>query len=222
MHAVDLIHAALRFDDPDYPAAPGEPTPGMCCITGAQGPSYPRGALLGPSFTTGDLLARPESDRVGVAAYVALKYKWERMSAWICDGDQFTRLDRQGVRRAVLGAAPERPWAAFATTSYKKHGALLAPVNGSARNVWLWDVERVDCSDRDRLGLIWARQNQALRDGIGRAVIESLDCPSWLVAKIGVAAWLDYRRWARPLHRSGLYRFLAYLLPSQEELRSAG
>ncbi|GBL46269.1 hypothetical protein SFMTTN_2082 [Sulfuriferula multivorans] len=221
MHAVDLIYSALDPDNPEYPVLPGDPVDGICCITGQSGPCLPRKSLLGPSFTTGDLLALPGGTQVGVAAYVALKYKWERMGAWICDGKTFRRLDRQGVRAAVLGAVPKRPWAGFATTSYKKHGALLAPVNNRDRNVWLWNVEHIDCSDREQVVELWDALNAALRAGIGRTVIESLDCPAWLLERIGLDVWLAFVRWARPHHKSGLYRFLTYLLPSQEELKSA-
>lgn len=220
MHAVELIYAALPFADPDYPALPGEPAPGVCCVTGAHGPSLPRRALIGPSWTQHDLLAAPHSDRVGVAAYVALKYKWERMSAWLCDGAEFRRLDRAGVRAAVLGPRPERPWAGFATTSYKKHGAMLAPVNaGPGRNVWLWDTERVDCSDAAQVAEYWDTLNAALRAGIARTVLETLDCPAWLLKRVGWAHWLRFSRWAQPRYKSGLYRFLCYLLPSQEEIK---
>lgn len=221
MHAVDLIYAALPITDPDYPAMPCDPSPGVCCVTGSYGPSLPRRELIGPSWTQHDLLAAPHSDRVGVAAYVALKYKWERMSSWICDGIEFRRLDRAGVRAAVLGPRPERPWVGFATTSYKKHGAMLAPVNaGREHNVWLWDTERVDCSDSDKVAEYWGTLNAALRMGIPRAVLETLICPAWLVARIGVSAWMDYQAWARPVYRSALYRFLCYLLPSQEEIKA--
>lgn len=220
MHAVELIYAALDWSDPDYPALPAGQAEGVCCVTGALGPSLPRRELIGPSWTQHDLLARPESDRVGVAAYVALKYKWERMSAWVCDGREFRRLDRVGVRDAVFGVRPERPWAGFATTSYKKHGAMLAPVNASPRqNIWLWDTTRIDLSDRARVDEYWRTLNEALRAGFGRNVLESLDCNAWLINRVGMRRWVAFNRWAAPIHKSGLYRFLCYLLPSQEEMK---
>ena len=221
MHAVDLIYASLSPAYRDYPVLPGEPVTGLCCVTGAIGPTFPRRELIGPSWTQHDLLARPESPRVGVAAYVALKYKWERMSSWVCDGKSFRRLDRQGVRAAVLGERPRRRWVGFATTSYKKHGAMLAPINGRQQNLWLWDTEVIDCSDAEAVMACWATLNEALRAGFGRSVLESLDCPAWLIQRVGIERWVTFHRWALPRYKSGLYRFMCYLLPSQEELRSA-
>lgn len=221
MHAIDLIAAALPTSDPDYPVLPDDPIPGVCCITGSAGPTLPRAALLGPSFTAGELLALPAGDRVGVAAWLALRYKWERMSSWIVSRDGFRRLDRQGVRAAVLGEPPAGPWAAYATTSYKKHGALLAPVNSPWSRVWQWEAERVDCTDPGEVADMWSRLRAAQDLGLSRAVLETLECPAWLAGRVGIKAWLEYQRWALRVYRSARYRFLCYLLPSQEELRSA-
>lgn len=97
MHPVELISAAIK-GDPENCILPTETVDGICALTGVVGPCVPRGELLGKSFTNGDLLARPESDLISVDSYVALKYKWERMSSWFCDGHNFERLDRIGVR----------------------------------------------------------------------------------------------------------------------------
>ncbi len=223
MHAVGLINAALSSADADYPDIPEQaPEPGVCCVTGVECQTWPRHTLLGPSWTQHDLLARPDSQRVGVAAYVALRYKWERMSSWLCDGERFVRLDRVGVRNAVFCAKPCRPWAGYATTTYKKHGAMLAPVNpaNGCSNRWLWDTEVIDLSDQALVMEHWQRLNAALRAGIGRSAIETLECPAWLLPRIGISVWMEFARWAKTRYRSGLYRFMSYLLPSQEELRA--
>lgn len=186
-------------------------------MTGEEGPSGPRAALLGPSFLDGGLLVAPGSDRVGVSAYVAMSYPWARWSSWICDGASFRRLDRAGVREAVLGPAPRRPWCGYCTTSYKKHGVLRATVNGPGRRVWLFETRVVDCSDRAEVDEYWRRLNAALEAGFGRRILASLDCPVHVMAKCGLRAWMQFEEWARPRYRSALYTFLCYLLPSREE-----
>lgn len=220
MHAVDLIHAALDQSDADYPDIPGDDiAPGICCVTGVEyAQTLQRSALLGPSFTAGALLARPDSDRVGLPAYISLRYKWERMSCWIVTCDGFRRLTRDGVRDAVLGNPPDGPWAGYATTSYKKHGALLAPVNTGRHAIWQWDEMRVDCTDRAAVMAIWTRMREAQDAGIPRPVLETLDASQWLIGKIGLRRWMEIKKWAEPLRDSAIYRFLAYLLPSAASL----
>lgn len=219
MHAVDLIATALQGAQ-GQPVLPCTPAPGICCITGVNGPTVPRKTLFGKSFTGGSSLKAPGSTHVGVNAYLALKYKWQRMSSWKCDGDTFHRLDRLGVRQAVLKTPfPER-WAGYVTTSYKKHGALLAPVNTGLCRIWLFETRTVDCTDMETLMDWWHVLNNALRAGIGRKVLETLDIAPWLIKRTGLRAWLEFESWARPKHHSSLYAFLCYLLPSQEEMKN--
>lgn len=213
-HAVELI---APHSDVEMPTGIER---GVCAVTGKECDTVPRGELLSKSFTSGDLLRAPNSDRVGVAAYLALRYKWERMSSWIVTESEFRRLDRVGVREAALGNPPAGVWAAYATTSYKKHGALLAPVNSGDRSTWVFETRPVDMSQRDVVREWWERLNTALRLGLGRSVLESLTCPPFLVRKVGVREWLAFDAWARPRYQSPLYAFLCYLLPSQEELRA--
>lgn len=222
MHAVDLIHAGVSPADPDYPGeiTALERAPGQCCLTGAECLTVSRAAVLGPSFVDGALLAAPGSARIGLAAAVALRYKWERMSSWIVDPSGFRRLDRQGVRAAVLGDPPSGPWSAYATTSYKKHGALRAPVNGPGRAVWLFEQRLVDCSDRRRLAAWWARLRAARVAGVPRPVLEDLAPSPKVISTYGLDRWLEFEAWARPRVRSAQYAFLCYLLPSEEELRA--
>jgi len=220
MHTLELIAAALRYSPDGRAPLPEEPAPGVCAVTGSECETIARRHLLTASFTSQALLRAPTSDRVGVAAWWALRHRWERMSSWFCDPYQFARLDRQGVRVQVLtGWINIEPWAGYATTSYKKHGALLAPVNPPGRNVWCWETEIVDASDEEAVNEIWRRLNIELRRGFGRSILESLDCPAFVARKIGAREWMDFEAWARPRYRSSLYRFLCYLLPSQEELK---
>jgi hypothetical protein len=218
-HPVNLIAQSIQ-GDPECPALPCEPTQGICAITGAAGECIPRKKLLGKSFTNGDMLARPDSEMVSADAYYALKFKWERMSSWICDGTTFTRLNRQGVRQYALSENTPPIWAAYATTSYKKHGSLNAKVNTGKSRVWLFETRQADLTDMAQVKEWWDVLNTALRAGIGRSVLESLECPPFVIGKVGLKTWLDFEAWARPRYLSALYAFLCYLLPSQEELKN--
>ena len=220
MHPVHLIAAAIDPSDPDRPELDAETRTGVCAVSGVECATVARKDLFGKSFTDGAVLAAPDSDRVGVDAYMALRYKWERMSSWICDGENFRRLNRVGVRDAVFAPSlPTQPWASYATTSYKKHGALRARINNGSRRVWLFESRLVDCSDMNLVMDWWLRLDAALRLGFGRSILETLDCPSAVMGKIGPRAWMEFEAWARQRKNSALYAFLCYLLPSQEELR---
>ena len=219
MMPVNLIAQAIQ-SHPERPELPCTPQQGVCAITGAAGACIPRKELLGKSFTNGDLLARPDSDLVSVDAFYALKFKWERMSSWICNGNTFTRLDRQGVRQYALAKETPSLWAAYATTSYKKHGSLNAKVNTGNNRIWLFETRLVDLTDMAQVNDWWSVLNTALRAGIGRSVLESLECSPFVMGKVGLKTWLDFETWARPRYLSALYAFLCYLLPSQEELKN--
>lgn len=218
MHPVDLLSAALPCDQRELPNE--QWLHDQCCVTGSWTTVVHRRHLFGKSFTDGALLMAPQSDFVGLDAYVALKYKWERMSSWICDENNFQRLDRAGVRNALFTEPPSRPWCGYATTSYKKHGALRAKINGSGQRVWLFETRLVDCSDMESVTNWWETLNNALRHGLGRSIILTLECPSFVIKKIGLGRWMSFEQWARPKMHSALYAFLVYLLPSQEELKN--
>jgi hypothetical protein len=173
------------------------------------------------------------SDRVGLAAWRVLTYtvvhtnpakqrdlRPLQQSSWICDGEAVMPLDRQAVRRHVLDGVVAAQWAGYVTTSYKKHGVLRAPVNTGRRQVWLFELLLVDCSDRPAVASMWERLRVAQDAGIPRPLIESLDIAPAYMAKIGWRLWRDFEVWARPRYRSPLYLFLTYLLPSREEMTS--
>jgi hypothetical protein len=227
MTVIDLIAAALPPETP-----PESPVEGVCCVTGATCQTISRKHVIKPSFTNLDLLRAPDSDRAGVAAWRVLghtapnpgKKRDKRplqQSHWLCDGQTVEYLDRQGVRRYVMDGVTTPQWAGYATTSYKKHGPLLATVNAGGRAVWLWETRLVDCSDRAAVTDTWARLRAAQDAGIPRPLIEHLDIAPGYMAKIGWCVWREFETWARPRMLSPLYQFMTYLLPSQEELRNA-
>lgn len=197
-------------------APPEPPTDGLCCVTGVVGPSIARKYAVKPSFTNLDLLRAPESDRVGVAAWRVLTDHTLRQSSWICDAGGFRRIDRLVARELVLTTRPDAPWCGYITTSYKKHGALRAPVNAAGSYRWLFEMDVVDAREPHDW---WEIIRDARTAGIPRPVIETLDCSVYLMSK-HFALWRDFERWARDKWQSPLYRLLTYLLPSEEELRA--
>lgn len=192
-----------------------------CAVTGFETQCIKRKEVFGKSFTNVDCLKCPNSDYVSLDAYYAIKYKWQRMSSWLCDGDQFLKLDRIGVRDMVFNFDMPRVWTAYATTSYKKHGVLNSFLNyGNKSKIWLFEMQRVDCSDTQKMIAWWDILNTALLNGISRTSMEKCDCQPHFITKIGLVKWLNFEKWAKDKYQSSLYRFLCYLLPSQAELKA--
>lgn len=228
MSAIELLAAAIPVRPP-----PDEPAEGLCCVLGTTEPTVARKHAIKPSFTNLDLLRAPDSDRVSVRAWSVMTYMTEPgegkkrggqpliQSAWIVTRDELRYLNRLDVRRLVIeGTMPAGPWAAYATTSYKKHGSLRAPVNTGGARRWLFELDVVDCSNRERVGTWWSRLHEARVAGIPRSVLETLDIGLPLLRK-HMRLWREFELWARSAYRSRLYRFLCYLLPGQEELKGA-
>jgi len=221
MFSVDLIHQAIADTDDARPL-PCETVPAVCAITGEYGPCVPFAKLFGPSFTDKGILAAPESGYVSVAAWTALSYRPERASCWWCDGVQFEQLDRPALRDAVLIGVDRhlvaRPWCGGITTSYKKHLALRAPVNVGRRGVWAFDDGAVDLRDGETVIETWHTLLAALRGGIWRQAMQTLQPPCGMLSVCGVEAWGEFEDWARPQAQSRLYRLLVVLLPGKAEL----
>lgn len=141
------------------------------------------------------------------------------MACWWTDGREFRIINRIDIRALVLDGSPSVPWAGWITTSYKKHGALIAHVNNSPRGIWAFDEHRVDCSDGHTLREWWDKMTTAQRAGIWRTMQESGECPPGLIGTIGLRAWLDFATWSRPRRQAPLFKLLCYLLPSKDEMR---
>jgi hypothetical protein len=224
MSAIALLYEALAPRTP-----PEGPTEGLCCVLGTREPCIDRGHAIKQSFTNLDLLRAPDSDQVSVRAWRVLTHSEAAaegkkrdtlplmQSSWIVSDEGFQRLDRQGVRSLVIEGIRAQKWAAYATTSYKKHGCLRAPANSNGSQRWLFELDVVDCSDRVKVAEWWERLRSARESGIPRPVIEALDCSVHLMGK-HFALWREFESWARTRWQSPLYRFLTYLLPSEEEI----
>lgn len=216
MTAVELLADALPAQTP-----PEDAVDGVCCVLGTIEATIDRAHAIKPSFTNLDVLRAPDSDRVSVRAWRVLTETQQRKSSWICDASGFKKLDRLGVRAAVIGGVSNAaPWAGYATTSYKKHGALRAPVNVGISQRWLFETVIVDCSNQDMVAEWWTILRDTRIAGIPRPVIESLDINVSLFTK-HAERWQAFERWARPRASSPLYLFLTYLLPSEEEIKAA-
>lgn len=220
MHSVNLIAKTIPVEE--WAEFNGDLKEGVCCLTGQLSEkTLPRKELLTSSFTDSALLIRPDSKMVSLDAFLSLKWKWERMSSWWCDGNVFQKLTRQDVRRKVLSEDKGKgPWIGYATTSYKKHGSLRTQINYGNKNVWLFESILVDCSNKDLVNFMWSELNVYLRLGVPRPVLETLEESSFLIKKIGLKKWVQLKEWGLPVYKSPLYQFICYLLPSQEELKN--
>lgn len=229
MHTTDLLSTACP-DDWKEPL-PEKAVDGTCCLTGQQGPTIGRKKIFGSSFTESGIFKIPESDRVGVnvwysfkAGYFAeagkkRKKKPEAMACWWTDGVQWIETNKVKIREFVFNGSGDLPWAAWVTTSYKKHGSTRAPVNRKEYGVWAFDETLVDCSDINKV-IRWHEMLRMAQDaGINRTVIETLEIPVFVYKKIDGKLWIEFKLWAKDKRESALYRFLCYLLPSQAELK---
>ena len=224
MSAILLLHEALAPREP-----PESPAEGICCVLGTLEPCIDRSYAIKPSFTNLDLLRAPDSDHVSVRAWRVLTHSVPgaegkkrdtfplMQSSWVCDGKNVIYLNRQGVRSLVLDGVQADIWCGYVTTSYKKHGCLRTPMNRNDTQRWLFELEVVDCSDRAKVADWWERLRTTREAAVPRPVIETLDCSVHLMGK-HLALWQQFEPWARSHYQSPLYRFLTYLLPSQDEL----
>jgi len=233
MHATDLIAACLT--DNQKEPLPEAALPGICCVTGAYTDTIPRRRLFSSNFMDANLFAAPDSDRVGVNVWYTLQYgaygvdetgvqkkrkkKPEMQACWWTDGKMFHVVNKPKIREIVLRGTTARQWAGWVTTSYKKHGALRAPVNTTPFGTWGFDDLLVHANDRDVVLDHWRNLRDAQKHDIGRVGIETLDIPVSTMTRAGISYCIDFLEWASPRYLSPLYRFLVYLLPSRDEIK---
>lgn len=229
-HTCHLVAAAVPRDR--RPLPPRLPVNGLCAVTGTVGPCLPRDAVISSANNDSFLFVAPTSNLVHVDVFTAWNFGElkpgrtrqscpERQACWWCDGKQFVEMNKAAMRPIILDGSHATPWAMWVTTSYKKHGTIRSPLNHAPRGRIGFDEVVVDCSDADAVADTWSRLRAAQDAGIPRPLIEHLDIAPGYMAKIGWRTWRDFEQWAHPRRNSPLYRFLTYLLPSQEELKNA-
>jgi hypothetical protein len=208
MYSVELIEKALV-----RVSLPEKPHDGVCCVTGKKGPTLPRGLAIKPSFTRFDLLRAPESTRVGIPAWRTLNYSPTRKSSWWCDGQCFRKMTKEDVFSLLFECKESSaPWAGYVTTSYKKHGALLAPVNQRESAVWLFETTLVDCSDTDKVQEYWNRLGCMYNAGLTKTELKTLVVSLDKLSRIGLSEWIRFEQWAKNARLSVLYDFLLFIL----------
>lgn len=225
MYVVDLISNAIK----DYPDIyiPEKTEKGVCCLTGIECQTVARKDIFSSNFTNFDILKAPDSDRIGISAAIALKYRTER-SSWFVNETEFIRFDKNLFREMFLkGVKKSKYWAIYITTSYKKHGALVTRVNscgnGNHRKFGIWRFEQldVDATDEQKNRRWYKLISEAyIKNGISRGILETLNCPEYVIKKVGISIWLKYEKWARRNYNNPLYKLCCYLLPSQADLKN--
>lgn len=190
----------------------------QCAITGIYTDCIERKKALSQAFTAQAKLLYNDSDFVSISAFQGLKYRPERAASWIVSEMGFQRLNRVEIRPLVLNKPQFKTWSGYATTSYKKHGSMLTPVNTNDRAIWVFETLIVDCSDVQKVNGLYHDLLSYLKKGFGRPILESGEVPAFLISKLGVNECMMFERWAKKIINSNLYQFLCYLLPSQAEL----
>lgn len=217
MHTLELIAKAAKKEWIELPKG-AVVSNEYCCITGKKTECFQRSKGLSAAFTAQLNMNNPDSDFVSIDAWQALKYRPERASSWIVTDREFIAIKKDDVRKYVFEDVQADLWAGYCTTSYKKHGGLIAPVNQKDKAYWLFETQIVDCSDKKYIQSIYDRLLSELKRGFGRTALETLDCPGFIMKKVGFKEWLDFERWAKPIYQSNIYKFMLYLLPAIKDL----
>jgi len=225
MNPFDLIANAIKKYPDIYISNKTEK--GICCVTGMECQTIRRKDIFSANFTNANLLKAPDSDRIGICAAIVLKYRPER-SSWFANEREFVRFDKNLFRDMFLnGIKNSKYWSIYITTSYKKHGAFFAKVNscsnGNRRKYGIWRFEQLDVDASDgRKNKNWYKiiSMAYIENEISRKVMETLDCPGYIIKKIGIGIWLKFHSWAKDKYQNPLYKLCCYLLPSQEDLKN--
>jgi hypothetical protein len=226
MHTINLFSQAIKQYHLPLPFHPILKT---CCITGQKTECIPRKYVLSNSFTAQELLKAPDSKFACIDAYQAFKFRGHR-SSWFAShtemGDfYYKKLSRIEMRSVIFDFShtishPLTDWAIYASTTGKKHGSFFAPINtGKFPGIIGFDSETIDCSNIDLIRESYYLLTCYLKLGISRSYLLNPDFPVWLINKIGIKAYNDFRYFAMDKYSSNLYKFLVYLLPSQQELK---
>jgi hypothetical protein len=217
MSIFDLISDSIKDD---HILLPVEPVENICAVTGELRPCIPRKKLFGSNFISYHIFNSPLSDFVGTNVFQTLKYRPERASSWVVTPKIFTKLKRIEVRPLVLYGVNSQRWSGYVTTSYKKHGAIGNVINNSKFGVWKFDDLLIDCSDSEKVLGWYNKLNYFLHKGLSRPVLESGQLNQWGAKQAGIEVCRNFLYWIKDKKTDPLYKFLCYLLPSQEEIKN--
>jgi hypothetical protein len=219
MNTITLVANSIRSQE-DCPLISADLiTKNICCITGDLTDCIPKKLVIKDTFTNRDLLKAPQSEYCSVDAYIVLSYKWQRFSSWLCNGKEFQRLTKTDFKHLILNGVPYDTWAIYITTSYKKHGALVAKINNTPFGIWRFEMQDVDCRDNEKVKEWYDKLLYIHKLGIPRSVLENLNAGMKLINAVGILEWHKFTTWANDKYRSPLYGLLCYLLPSLGELK---
>ena len=216
IHAADLISTALSHSGQAV-EAPDKTTEGVCCVTGNERRCIDRKKLIGPSFTTQGLFKAPDSPLVSVAVWHAFKHRPQRAGHWVCNGDVFMPLPRDQAREAVLrGPSLPPPWSGYITSSFKKHGCLVSPVNHGKARWWAFETGVVNCSDEEAVNRLYGEMCAFLVAGVARQDLANARLENTTRASARVVS--QFEQWSSERRGSALHRLIAYLLPGRDAL----
>lgn len=230
MTIFDLIANSARVPMPE-----GEAVEGICCFTGLPCLTFPRKDVLDKTFNKHDFLLAPDSDRVGVNVLRALSLKEERMSCWIATTQKFyaigestpknpKNMTRAQAREMVInGVDFDGPWAGYWTTSYKKHGVYVSPVNHSGRfGFWGFETLTVDCRDNAKVKSLFDFLMGLKVAGMLEVEMRTLDFSRKTCEIFSVSRLVKIRAKLMPLAKDPLFEFMMYLLLSAKEIKELG
>ena len=218
MNIFELYSNAIKPEHIEYPKQTEMQT---CCFTGKECLCIPLKECVSNGFVNTDILLAPNSKYASIEVFQAFKHHWERSSSWLITDKEFIRLKTKlEIRPLVLNGVESNLWAGYITTSYKKHGTLKTVINSGNKAFWGFENLLVDCSDKKKVNEWFQIMLTALKNGIYRTSIETCDCQSAIIGKVGIKTWLDFYKWGKDKYQSPLYQFLCYLLPSKEELKN--
>lgn len=225
MHTINLFSGAIKQDHLPLPFQPIQET---CCITGQKTDCIPRKYVLSNSFTAQELLKAPASKFACIDAYQAFKFRGHRSSWFVWQEEdlniyykKLTRIEMRAIILSFVDISLLTQWSIYASTTGKKHGSFFAPLNTAKfPGIVGFDSEIVDCTNAAKIRIQYRALECFLRIGISRSYLLNPDLPVWIINKIGVKTYNDFRDFAMDKYTSSLYKFLVYLLPSQEELKN--
>lgn len=226
MDTFQILSAAMKIDGMAVEIPNTEP--GICCVTGKHCDTIPRKDMLGASFTAQACFKAPQSDRIGIDAYIAMQDPRERKSSWMAteNGMRWLRETvKKDVRSLVInGGWPEGWWALYVTTTWKKHGALVAPpCNGASHPMMAYNDETIDLADNSRVTGTYNKLYEAKTMGIGNTMLETLEFQpaAYKAGLFTIQYWTKFIKWAKPIYLSPLYRLCLWMLPSADELKAS-